>query len=229
MEYLFYTRPEQIHESGWLEIEGQEAAHIMKALRFRAGDEIMVADGAGNHYRCEIADTAKNSLRCSIQEKQSFPELKVKKILCLGVIKKRDRLEFAIEKAVELGADEICLFESDHTERSRVNKDRVEKLVLSAFKQSKRAWKPDVVYKSSLDDVLSYYSGYTAFMAAVGADGILEADTSSGLNIFLVGPEGGFSDREVALAEDKEVRLVTLGPNRLRAETAALTVLAKLL
>lgn len=229
MEYLFYTHPDQIHESGWLEIEGQEAAHILKSLRFRSGDKIMVADGAGNHYRCEIADTAKNSLRCKVMEVLTLPEPEVKKILCLGVIKKRDRLEFAIEKAVELGAAEICLFESDHTERSRVNKERVQKLVLSAFKQSKRAWLPDVVYKSSLDEVLSYYSGYTAYMAAVGADGILETDASSGLNIFLVGPEGGFSDREVALAQEKDVQLVSLGPYRLRAETAALTVLARLI
>jgi 16S rRNA (uracil1498-N3)-methyltransferase len=217
-------------DSSLVEIKDQEATHITKVLRYKIGDEIFVADGIGNHTKCVIKEMSKKSVFAGVLDSISEIEPIIKKVIAFGAIKKRDRLEFAIEKAVELDAWEICIFDADHSERSRLNEERIKTQIVSAFKQSGRYFLPKLVIKDSLDAVLSTYNKHTLLMAYLGSEEAQHptqlSDTS---NILLVGPEGGFSKREAALLKDKGGSFLTLGKNRLRAETAVATFLSQYL
>ena len=229
MENLFYAPPEDFVDQISVEISGQEAKHISRVLRHDIGDAIDVADGKGNIYHCKIANITKNSIIANITEVDSTDEPEIKKVLAFGAIKKRDRLEFAVEKAVELGAWEIAVFNADHSERSKINEGRLYSIVQSAFKQSKRAWLPEVKYFNSLDKVFDQYPKHKPFMAHVEEGVSKPKDLTSLDNLLLVGPEGGFSEREVKLAKERKTEFISLGKNRLRAETATLTFLAQYL
>lgn len=228
MDNIFFAHPENI-VGNQLELVDQEAAHASKVLRFDVGDELYASDGKGSLYKAQISSISKKSVLANVLEIDKEPEPKIKKVLVFGAIKKRDRLEFAVEKAVELGAWEICVFNADHSERSKINEDRLQSIVISAFKQSKRRWLPEVKYLSSLDHVFRQYQGYHSVMAHVEAEVQKPELLKHEKNLFLIGPEGGFSNREVELAKKKGVNMISLGKNRLRAETAALTMLSQYL
>lgn len=228
IENLFYSEPATII-NGFLTLKDQEARHAVKVMRFKVGDTLYASDGLGNIYESEVTELSKNSITAKISETVHEDQPMFKKTVAFGAIKKRDRLEFAVEKAVELGAWEICIFHADHSERSKINQQRIQTIALSAFKQSKRSWLPKVVFIDSLDEVMDHYEDHQPVMAYMQA----EAEQPSALirsnSLFLIGPEGGFSEREVGIAKERNAKLITLGKYRLRAETAVLTILAQYL
>jgi len=228
MEYLFYVPEDGLKKKGRIHITGQEAQHISRVLRHEAGDEILAGDGKGTHLRCRIKETSKKEIQAEILEKEYVSPPARKKVAALGTIKKRDRLEFAVEKAVELGAWQICLFDADHSERSRVNEQRLHAVMMSAFKQSKRFWLPKLRIATSLDEVFTAYPKHETLMAHQHALARKEVTlTGSEDLLLLTGPEGGFSEREVELATSKEAKLYSLGSYRLRAETALVALLSQ--
>ncbi len=230
MDTLFYAPIEDFESNQWVELKGQEAQHISKVLRNGIGSKIRVANGRGEIYFCEITEINRHSViaKCGASTTESEPD--IKKTLAFGVIKKRDRLEFAIEKAVELGVWEICLFNADHSERAKINKDRFYTLIISAFKQSGRYWLPQLNILDSIDEVLQHYRGSDWIMAHEKADQSSRAgQLAKGNNVLFVGPEGGFSDREVQLIEQQKGEIISLGANRLRAETAVTALLSQYL
>ena len=211
-----------------VELKDQEATHISRVLRYKAGEEIFVADGMGNHCRCIIKEITKRSVLAEVTEINSSPEPAIKKVMAFGAIKKRDRLEFAIEKAVELDAWEICIFDADHSERSRLNEDRLLTQIVSAFKQSGRYFLPKLVIKDSLDKVIDHYNNHSCLMAYLGSEEAQRPkELAASNNLLLVGPEGGFSKREANLVKEKKGSYLSLGKNRLRAETAVAAFLSQ--
>ena len=228
MDNIFYAHPKNIIGKK-LELFDQEARHAGKVLRFDIGDELYAADGRGNLYQTKIISITKKSVLAEINNTESVAEPEIKKVLAFGAIKKRDRLEFAVEKAVELGAWEICVFNADHSERSKVNEDRLESIALSAFKQSKRKWLPEVKVMASMEEVLEQYPEHHLIMAHVEAEVTRPEPLSNDQNLMLVGPEGGFSEREVGLIQQKDPEFISLGNNRLRAETAVTAILSQYL
>lgn len=225
----FYAPEKDWNRDQSVELKGQEAQHISKVLRYKIGDLISVADGLGHHFKCEITGITKQSVLARVSEGDYMPEPLQKKVLALGSIKKRDRLEFAVEKAVELGAWEICIFDADHSERSRINEDRISTQIISAFKQSGRHYLPKLVIKDSLDQVLEEYPDHKPIMAYLGDR---ESESKVDLtdhNLLLVGPEGGFSEREANIVAEKSGSFLALGTLRLRAETAVAAFLSQYL
>ncbi len=230
MENLFLAKGTDFEEGMWFEITGQEAQHISRVLRKKAGDYIFVSNGEGIRAHCEIVEIQKSSVVVKILSQQGRGVPKKKKVLAIGAIKKKDRLEFAIEKAVELGATEICVFEADRSERSRSNEQRLQLVIESAFKQSARFWLPGLVMKSSLDDVYMHYPEAEKFMAHEETELTSRTkELNAPVNLLLVGPEGGFSPREVELHQSIKGKMVSLGANRLRAETAVAAILSQFL
>lgn len=226
----FYAPHQNWENDESVEIKEQEAQHISKVLRHKEGDEILVADGVGNRCECVITSISKRSISANIVRKTHREAPSIKKVLGLGAIKKRDRLEFAIEKAVELDAWEICVFNADHSERSKLNEERLHTLIISAFKQCGRFYLPGLVVLNSLDQVFERYSEHISFMAYLGEEDIQPPQKlSSEYNLLLVGPEGGFSEREAQLNKQHNGRFVSLGENRLRAETAVIAFLSQYL
>ncbi len=223
----FYAPPQHWINQHEVEIFGQEAQHIVKVLRYNIGDTIHIANGEGKIYECEINSVSKQKLTAIIGSfvEEEIPELA--KVLALGVIRIRDRFEFAIEKAVELGATEICIFSADHTERTKINEDRLNLLIVSAFKQSGRFWLPALVILKSLDEVYRYYADYDYIMAHEETSLVNRTGTLANDCVLLVGPEGGFSERELTLNKDNAGEFISLGRNRLRAETAVTAFLSQ--
>jgi 16S rRNA (uracil1498-N3)-methyltransferase len=228
---FFYAPPENWeNDRNEVEITDQEAVHISKVLRNKVGDHIFVVDGFGNQCKCEITEISKRAVSAKVLETSSEAESAIKKVMAFGAIKKRDCLEFAIEKAVELDVWEICVFDADHSERSRLNEERLQTQIVSAFKQSGRFYLPKLVIKRSLDEVLEYYKEHSILMAYLGEEEVdIPNQLTKSENLLLVGPEGGFSKREADLAKSKGAQFITLGKNRLRAETAVVAFLSQFL
>jgi len=228
MDNIFYTHPKNISE-GRLELTDQEARHAAKVLRFGPGDELYASDGEGNIFKTKVISASKNSVQTEIEETDHQSEPEIRKVLGFGAIKKRDRFEFAVEKAVELGAWEICIFTGDHSERSKINQDRLRSIALSAFKQSKRRWLPEIIFLNALEEVMSHYDGYHLIMAHVENRVNTPDSLTNKENLLLVGPEGGFSNREIQLCATRDADFISLGKNRLRAETAVAAMLSQYL
>lgn len=223
----FYAYPDQI-TSSHITLKDQEAQHASKVLRMNAGDKIYVTDGQGNRFKVKIEQVGRNELLAAIIERQSFKAPACDVELCLGIIRKRDRLEFAAEKATELGVSKISLFKADHTEPFKVRTDRVEATVLSAMKQSLRVFLPQVYTYNSLDDLLERDLKDTLILQADILGEKCETVNTSQEEwlMMVVGPEGGLSDREQDLLKLNNAVGVSLGDFRLRAETAAMIMSA---
>lgn len=219
---LFYASPIDVQPAE-ITIRDQEAIHITKVLRFQKGDQLHVTDGVGNLYQCEISDIQRSTVDCSIIDKKSEVRSTPFITLCIGNIKKRDRLEFAAEKATELGVDRLIIFRGDHSQKEKIRKDRIESTVLSAMKQSIRLFLPEILFEESLKSVLQHQKeGELLLMADETTDSMFETNQSEKSLFMVVGPEGGFSQKERELLKENSAHCFTLGNKRLRTETAAI-------
>lgn len=228
---LFYADPADIRRPH-LRIKGQEAKHISKVMRMGVSDLIFVTDGLGCRFECKISSVSNNVIEAlileSINEKRCLPYLTA----CIGSLKKRDRLEFAIEKLTELGIDRVIVFTGEHSQKVKVRKDRLESAALAAMKQSLRLYLPEIHVEISLESALKLRKE---------GDKLLLADelssSNSGYNrmfpncqsIFvIIGPEGGLSVNERKRLSDMGAESLNLGKKRLRTETAAIVAADRL-
>jgi len=223
---LFYTEKSRI-QPPLLNLDNQEAQHAAKVLRLREGDKVHVTDGEGWIYHCEIRSMSKNSLSAEIIETKPIAADEPHITVVLGLIKKRERLEFALEKCTELGANAFIIFRGDHSEKNNVRTDRLESAVRSAMKQSLRAWLPSVTVCGSMDEALENVPEMARIIMAdetESSDNVNPSADVTGMNemLLLIGPEGGFSERERKLLESRNSEKISLGSHRLRAETAAI-------
>lgn len=219
---LFYAFPKDIHLPN-ITIRDQEAIHITKVLRFQTGDKLHVTDGVGNLYFCEIRNIRKSMVDLSIVDKKSEERSTPFITLCIGNIKKRDRLEFAAEKATELGVDRLIIFRGDHSQKEKIRKDRIESTVVSAMKQSVRLYLPEILFEESLKSVLQHQKeGEFLLMADETTDSTLNMDQSENPLFMIIGPEGGFSKSERDILDKNNAQRISLGNKRLRTETAAI-------
>jgi 16S rRNA (uracil1498-N3)-methyltransferase len=223
---VFYAPLQQIGEQ-IIELRNQEAVHASKVLRYREGDGITVVDGEGGWYEGVIKYITEGSVQIAIHnhiiQKRVQPDI----ILGMGIIKKRDRLEFAVEKAVEIGVKEVALFRSEYTVKQNVRLDRLHTTAVSAMKQSLQAWLPKVTMFKSLDRVIRHYTCDNIIVARQSEDGGFRSSLKHNA-LLLVGPEGGFSDGEINhLKERENVTFISLGEHRLRAETAVIIALSQ--
>jgi 16S rRNA (uracil1498-N3)-methyltransferase len=231
---VFYAPPSQIN-SGFAELLDQEAIHASKVMRAREGDTLTIVDGVGGRYRGVIRRITEKSVQVEVEDEQHSSRPKPHLVLGMGIIKKRDRLEFAVEKAIELGAAQIGLFRSEHTIKENVRMDRLESLAISAMKQSLQAHLSKVELYHSLDEMLDAVSADNILLAhekvdKAKADIDYKSVRESDRTLLLVGPEGGFSETEVRdLTNHKGAELVSLGPSRLRTETAAIAFMSQFL
>jgi len=221
----FYTPKENIGISE-LTLTAQEAKHAAKVLRKGIGETIFVTDGAGTRYTGIIESVRSGVVHVSITKKEDIEKPSPEIILALGLIKKRDRLEFAIEKATELGITSFRLFRGDHSEPFKVRSDRAEAAVQSAMKQSLRVWLPQIRTDKSLDELLDDSTENRAIVVAdqQANTGQIEFPANIDQVLLVVGPEGGFSERERELLKRYNATGVSLGSYRLRAETAAVVM-----
>lgn len=213
-----------------LSLQEQEAVHCSLVLRKKVGDIIYALDGKGNRYKCGIDKVTKREVECTILSTESKDKSEHITI-AIAPTKNRDRLEWMIEKLVEIGVERIVLMNTTNTERTRTNMERIQKKVISAVKQSLRFYIPEVVemeYKQVLE--IESESRYIAHCyddmekETSHIEGSRNVDSST---LLLIGPEGDFTKTEVEHALGKGFQGLDLGEFRLRTETAAIVAVAR--
>ena len=224
---LFYCK--DITPNAFCTLDAEESRHAVRVLRLREGDELNVTDGKGNLYTCQIVEASDKA--CSIQSISPLISHLSPFTFHLAVAptKNPSRMEWLVEKAVEIGVGEFTLLDCDHSERSFLKTDRLEKLAISAMKQSLHTVLPEIHPAVSLRDLLStthYPLPTQKFIAHCEADKprtpLATALQPGQDTVVLIGPEGDFSEEEIALALECGFQPVSLGSSRLRTETAAL-------
>lgn len=204
------------------QLSEDESKHVIRVLRYQAGDEIGMLNGKGHLFTCSIKDP--HPKRCLLTiTKVDFEEESNEEIhIAVAPTKQMERIEWFVEKAVEIGVTRITLLDCKNGERARIKIDRLQKKAISAMKQSKRLYLPEIVDLTSFSDFLTNHEfGLLAHCYEADKSEFSEVFTSSTCPI-LIGPEGDFTEQEVTDALEKGYKTVTLGKNRLRTETAAL-------
>lgn len=212
------------------ELPEEEAQHAVRVLRLTEGDEMMLMDGRGNFYRACITEAGKK--RCCYRVVETLPQPRQWQHhlhLAMAPTKNMDRTEWLAEKATEIGFDELTFLRCQFSERTTLNEERINRILVSAMKQSRKAEKPLL---NGMTDFRSFvhqsFTGgkyichcyeQTDLTPKVLLRDVLKSDEDA---LVLVGPEGDFSIEEVRLAESLGFRSVSLGTSRLRTETAAL-------
>jgi 16S rRNA (uracil1498-N3)-methyltransferase len=227
---IFYTAA--LHESSEkITLDAEESQHAVKVLRCFEGENITLLNGKGIVADAKIAKPNPKACEITINNISIQPKPNPEIHIALANLKKRDRVEWFIEKSVELGAASVIIFRADHTEKLQIDADRCRKIAISALKQSGNAWLPDFHIYTSLKMLLAETEIGNKFIAHCETDQtqLLKHAYKKGENaLVLIGPEGDFSDNEIKLALENNCVPVNLGPLRLRAETAALTALLTL-
>lgn len=240
--YHFFVKPEQIGARE-IRIEGGDVNHIRNVLRMEPGEQITVSSGEDKkEYRCEIDRIEEASITVKIMwVEESGAELPARLYLFQG-LPKGDKMELIIQKAVELGACQIIPMATKRTvvkldkkkEESRLK--RWNAISESAAKQSRRMIVPEVKPVMSFAEAVRYASSFDVklipYELARGMDETkrLFSGIRPGQSVAVfIGPEGGFDEKEIALAEEAGLRPVTLGRRILRTETAGMAVLAALM
>lgn len=202
-----------------------ESRHCAKVLRMRKGDEVSFIDGKGTLGKGILMKVDPACCELKILERQeNFEKRPYSLHIAIAPTKNIDRFEWFIEKSVEIGIDRITPIICEHSERRRVRLDRMERIILSAAKQSIKAWIPQVDSMVSYNDFLKKKFDTNNKFIAHCREGnkpflLKSADHSSGI-LILIGPEGDFSTKEITMAGAKGYREVSLGISRLRTETA---------
>lgn len=234
---LFYTHN---IEDGICRLDQDESGHCIKVLRHRSGDEISIIDGCGSLYRCRITtDSPKGVEAMVLSAEEAWGSHPYHLHMAVCPTKNNDRYEWFAEKACEIGVDEISPVIGEHSERRIFKTSRIEKILISAAKQSLKAAVPAVNEPISVTDFILKHSSddqdNTLKMIAYCFEDeniprrsikeVLEGWQGSEI-IVMIGPEGDFSKAEAELALRSGFIPVHLGASRLRTETAALTAVA---
>lgn len=212
------------------ELPADEAMHAMRVLRLKGGDELFLMDGVGNFYRAQVTIAATH--HCYYEILEVLPQERQWKghfHLAIAPTKMMDRMEWMVEKATEVGVDEISFLNCAFSERRVVKNPRIEKIIVSAMKQSHKAWKPVLNEMSTFAHFIEQPRSGVKYIAhcydeipRVNLFDELRKTPDETEMTVLIGPEGDFSIDEVRQAVDHGYQSVSLGTSRLRTETAGL-------
>ncbi len=214
---------------GNYQLREEEAKHAFRVLRKRPGDVLDLVDGRGGWFKGTVVSIDKRSCVLGVslvgrEARRADFSLQLQ----FAPTKNMDRIEWLVEKATEIGVDVLQPILTEHTERTRLRIDRLERIAVSAMKQCERAWVPEIRRPLPFAEVLPQPAAAGKYLPYLGeADSpLLHAVARPRRDTLIaIGPEGGFSQREAEAAKSFGYRYVSLGPNRLRTETAAIAAL----
>ena len=220
--WLFYCPDIQTD----MELPQEEAGHCIRVLRMKEGDRLRLTDGKGCFYDAVISAVSGKRCMVHVERKEAQAPLWSGHLhIAVAPTKLMDRNEWFVEKAVEIGVDEITFIKTDHSERDVIKMERIEKIAVSAMKQSQKATLPILNGMISLRSFIERGFDGDKFIAHCepGSKVLLQNAVVAGHNsLVLIGPEGDFSPEEIDMALKAGFKPISLGPSRLRTETAAL-------
>ena len=202
----------------------EESKHCALILRLQVGDQIIVLNGKGRIFRCELTNVTKKQCRYVILDSEQIIPRTYRLRLVIAPTKNMDRMEWMVEKLSEIGIDEIVFITTHHSERRKLRLDRLEKKVIGALKQSGNPFRPSLIDGISFSEAVQNATHGTKLIAHVDRrHGLLKEKVKPGTDTtIIIGPEGDFSGQEVEEAMQQGFEPVTLGVNTLRTETAGL-------
>ena len=226
--HLFYTPDLELNEGEYYSLNKEESTHCIKVLRLREKDIICLTNGLGRFVFAEISDA--NPKNCSFvvtEVKEDYGKRDFRIHIAVAPTKNMNRMEWFLEKAVEMGVDKISFFIGEHSERTSIKRERLEKIMISALKQSLKAYMPELNENADFMELINSNETkkFIAYCNPEGRTSIKESYNKGEDVLILIGPEGDFSKKEVELALNKGFQAITLGESRLRTETAALFAL----
>jgi 16S rRNA (uracil1498-N3)-methyltransferase len=228
---LFY-QPDVDQQTELVFFSREESRHIVRVLRKKSGDRLFLTDGKGALYEAEILDASDKRCQARICGKEQKTDRKGYRLhIAMAPTKMNDRFEWFLEKATEIGIDEITPILCEHSERKKVNLERYAKVIQSAAKQSLKFVFPRLNPLQKFDDLIGSSDAETRLIAHChdGQKENLNALVDGKEDVLvLIGPEGDFSQREIDLAEKSGFKGLNLGTGRLRTETAGVVVCSNL-
>ena len=202
-----------------------ESKHAVRVLRLGPGDYVELLDGRGGRYQAAVADANPKRCQLRITAHEQVPPRAYFTHVAVAPTKNLDRLEWFVEKAVEVGVERISFLRCARSERRELKLERLEKIAISALKQSGQTWLPQLDELTDYTAFLKETEPATTFIAHLEAGertDLSQVVAAAPRCCVLIGPEGDFTPAEIALALSLGIRPVTLGASRLRTETAAL-------
>ena len=226
--------PYFLHENlfhDFITLSAEESKHIIKSMRLKEGVNICITDGKGTLVKAIISDIVKNNCNIEIIERYFYNKSTQKQLhLAVSPTKNPDRMEWLIEKAVEIGVSEISFIICDRSERKKMDLNRLHRIAIAALKQSKGVWLPEI----KIIDFLQFVNEYNEIFAdkfiayceeKTQAINLSQIEYLHNNSCFLIGPEGDFTPHEVHFAKEKGFQQIFLGEKTLRTETAALFII----
>lgn len=222
--HVFYTP--DIQQEEYI-LNEEESRHCMKVLRLSAGDRVSLIDGRGGLYEAEITgETKRNVLLRVLSVVPEYQQRQHRLHIAVAPTKNIDRLEWFLEKATEIGIEEITPLICERSERKIVKEDRLNKVITSAVKQSLQAYHPLLHPAVSFKEFIGKQTAAHKMIAhCIEGEPRQQISQLAGRHsdyLVLIGPEGDFSPAEIELALQNDFKPLTLGNTRLRTETAAL-------
>lgn len=221
--HLFYTPDISLPE---YVLSEEESRHCISVLRLKIGDFVSLIDGIGNLHKASIIENHPKKCKVRIAETVSeFGKRNYYLHIAIAPTKNIERLEWFLEKATEIGIDEITPLICEHSERRNINPERLIKIITAAVKQSISAYHPILNPMIKYNDFLLNVSSANKYIThcAPGEKHYLNKIYKVGSkSLILVGPEGDFSEKEINFAMQQGFQEITLGKSRLRTETAGI-------
>lgn len=223
--HFFYS--EVLFENSFI-LDGEEAQHA-HVLRLKASEKIAIVNGKGVKYLAEVGAIEKKCISGKVIEKIIFPLPSCQLTIALSPTKNIDRYEWFLEKATELGVSSFVPLITFQSERRQLNMDRMKKIILSAMKQSGRAFLPAISEPISFKDYMTSPLLGMKYIAHITGKQINNSNSTIPNNstfTVLIGPEGDFTEEEISIARNSGFNPISLGDYRLRTETAGVKVAA---
>jgi 16S rRNA (uracil1498-N3)-methyltransferase len=224
---LSYFFVEDLEEKS-IQLKEDTSKHMISVLRMQKGEDLLLTDGKGNKARAQIIDD--NRKRCVVEvlSKQREEESTPNVCIAISITKNSSRFEWFLEKATEMGVNEIIPLLCERTEKEKFRYDRMKGILVSAMLQSQQTWLPYLHQPTSFDEVVRQSSPKQKFIAHCLPE--QKSQLSSLLtphsSLILIGPEGDFTPKEIELALQDNFVPVALGHTRLRTETAGMVAAA---
>jgi 16S rRNA (uracil1498-N3)-methyltransferase len=211
-------------------LDENDSKHCIKVLRKKKSDIIHIVDGVGGLFECSILVDDPKKCQFTIISKISEYCKPTKKIhVAIAPTKNTDRIEWFVEKAVEIGVSEISFIICANSERKHHKNDRIQKIAISAMKQALKAYVPKINEPKTLAEFVKYNTSQNKLVAHLSENSVPIIQNVSDSDIcILIGPEGDFSKQELELLKNNQYIQVSMGNSRLRTETAGVVAVTLL-
>jgi 16S rRNA (uracil1498-N3)-methyltransferase len=216
----------------FFELPETEAHHVLQVLRYKIGDTLKVTNGMGDMFDCKINEVSKKRCVLEIVAEQYTASAPHPITLAIAPTKSRERMEWCLEKATEIGVKNIQFIQTSYSEKWRITNDRFEKVLIAAMKQSAQVWLPKLLPIISFENWIKQTDNAAQKLICHNLNStaaqLISVAKKNQHTIIAIGPEGGFSEPEIVSATKNNFECVLLGNTRLRTETAAITALSVL-